>query len=121
MLECDRVSGEFTWSGNADLRWRAWLEVDGRRFGSAAAEITAADLEDGMSTWSLTFTGCPVRWVISGVAESAGAALRLCSRIHNDGDRPVALGQVALDFAAGAARWAVSFKELCHQDTQTLC
>jgi len=70
--------------------------VDGRRFGSATAEVTAADLEDGRSTWSLSFTGCPVRWEISGVAESAGAALRLCSRIHNDGDRPVALGQVAL-------------------------
>ena len=96
MLKCDGESGLFTWSGADGLGWGAWLEVDGQRLESADAEVTATDGEGDASVWTLRFAQCPVRWEISGVAEGDGTALRLCSRIYNDGDSPAMLGQATL-------------------------
>ncbi len=96
MFEFDRKTGEFSWSSDATLTWRAWIEVDGRRLGSSGAEVTAGIPEDDGPTWVLHFEGCPVRWEISGVADEDGSTLRLSSRICNDGASPVTLGQVAL-------------------------
>ena len=94
MLSFDGETGEFSWNVNAGLRWRAWLEVDGRRFGSASRPPG----ERGN-----VFLHAPAT---VAVANPRGHS------IAKDGGDDSLVIRVALDFAADAARWAVSFKKL---------
>lgn len=84
------------WSGIPDFRWRSWLEIDGQCLRSTDAEVTAGEADEDGQTWELAWSGSTIRWVISFFSETAGASLRLNSRIHNDGGGSVGLGQVTL-------------------------